>query len=83
MKIHEDLWRIQRNPHQVWSPSQSECRMFSKAVKSLHKKYGREFPFQPMADTEGYSTNPSPGWLLTLCDNVLKFVHLKVQSEKT
>lgn len=76
---YEDLWLIQRNPNplQVRGPSQSECRMFSKAVRTLQDRYGKEFPFDPLDDKEGYSTNPSPGWLLSLCDNVLAFVRRK------
>lgn len=75
----EDLWRIEKNPHQVWAPNQTECRKYSNAIKKLKKKYD-DFPFDPLDNGEGYSTNPSPRWLLTLCENALHFLNKKLKS---
>jgi len=68
----EDLWRVEKNPGQVWAPSQTECRTYSSAVRRLKGIYGEDFPFDPLDDGEGYNTTPSPRWLLTLCENALR-----------
>ena len=78
----ELLYQSERSPHLYSHPSQSACRLFSKAVKSLQKKYGAKFIFEPLDDSEGHSTTPSPGWLLALSDNVLKFIQVQERSEK-
>ncbi|MCL0035782.1 toll/interleukin-1 receptor domain-containing protein [Thermodesulfovibrionales bacterium] len=75
----EDLWRIEKNPHQIFTPNQTECRQYSNAIKKLQKKYD-DFPFDPLDDGEGYSTNLSLRWLLTLSEKALHFLNKKLKS---
>lgn len=74
---YEDLWRTERKPGQVWTPSETECGMYDRAVNELRDRWGPGFPAPPVPRCPDSGRGVGASALFELSKGALELIRLR------